>query len=268
LHRFLVLRLDLNTQFQYYSCLLILFFKKMRRNFLLDDYIHVYNRGVRKMQIVYDDDDKWRFLKILRYLNNNFSIPNLFRDIELLIKNDKRMRFEWSPAWEPQDPLVKIMAYHLSSNHYHLLLREIRKGGISKFMKKFGNAFAGYINTKHGETGRLFQGVYKAKTVEDQRGLGYVDTYIQTLNVFEQFEGGIKGAMDNFDEAFDFALKYPFCSIGESFGYRKLNIIDRDILKNMFPNLNTYKEIVHEALIIRQNRDFFENNNSNFNVEF
>jgi len=227
----------------------------MQRNFLVDDYVHVYNRGVRKMQIVYDDDDKWRFLKILRYLNNNFSIPNLFRDIELLIRDDKHMRFEWSPAWEPQDPLVKIMAYHLSSNHYHLLLREIRKGGISKFMKKFGDAFTNYINSKYNESGRLFQGVYKANVISDQRSLEYIDIYIQLLNFLEKIDRGIKGALENFNEAFNLALEYPFCSLGESFGYRKLNIVERDIFKNLFLDINSYKESAYDALVIRRNRD-------------
>ncbi|MFA6437494.1 MAG: transposase [Candidatus Paceibacterota bacterium] len=242
----------------------------MQRNFLVDDYVHVYNRGIKKMPIVYNEDDKWRFLKILRYFNNNFSIPNVFRDLELSTQEEKYKNFEWLSTWTPQEHLVKIIAYHLSTNHFHLLLKEIKKGGISKFMKKFGNALTGYINTKYSETGRLFQGIYKAKTVENQRSLGYIDTYIQVLNAFEQYEGGIRGAMNNFDEAFDFALKYPFCSLGESFGYRKLNIIDRDILKNMFPSLSIYKEVVREALIIRQNRDFLENNNNSnyFNIEF
>jgi putative transposase len=227
----------------------------MQRYFLVDDYVHVYNRGVKKMPIVYNDDDKWRFLKILRYFNNNFSIPNVFRDLESLIRINKCERFEWPSIWSPQEPLVKIVAYYLSSNHYHLLLKEIRQNGISKFMKKLGDAFTNYINSKYDESGRLFQGVYRANVIGDQKSLEYIDIYIQVLNVLEKIDGGIKGALENFDEAFDIALKYPFCSIGESFGRRKLNIVERDIFKDMFLDIDTYKASAYDALIIRRNRD-------------
>jgi hypothetical protein len=71
--------------------------------------------------------------------------------------------------------------------------------------------------------------------------LQYLDVYVQVINVFELFPGGMAAAMENFDEAFRFALDYPFCSLGESFGLRNLNIIDRDCLNDIFPNVEIYK---------------------------
>lgn len=134
----------------------------MKRGFTIGDLIHVYNRGNRRMSIVYDQNDKWRFLKILRFFNDEYSPPNLFRQLDFFAKSGAG-RFNWPKVWPPHKPLVKILVYSLKENHFHLLLKEIIAGGVSKFMKKLGDGFTNFINLKYRETGRIFQGPYKAK---------------------------------------------------------------------------------------------------------
>jgi len=223
--------------------------------FAIGNYVHVYNRGNRKMPIVYDEADKWRFLKILRYFNDEFSPPNIFRQLDLLIGIGQSRLFEWPQNWPAHKPLVKILAYCLMPNHFHLLLKEITEGGISKFMKKLGDGFTKYINIKYDETGRVFQSSYKAKTIIDDEFIRYLDTYIQIFNPFELYSGGIKAALKEFNKAFEFAMDYPFCSLGESFGKRKMKIIDRDILREIFPDLKNYKEFTQDALVVRSLRE-------------
>ncbi len=207
------------------------------------------------MSIVYDEADKWRFLKTLRYFNDEFSPPNIFRQLDLLIKANQCRLFEWPKNWPAHKPIVKILAYCLMPNHFHLLLKETTEGGISKFMQKFGDGFTKYINIKYNETGRIFQGSYKAKTITDDEFIRYLDTYIQVFNPLELYSGGIKTALKEFDKAFKFAMDYPFCSLGESFKRRKIEIIDRDILKELFPNLKNYKEFTRDALVVRNLRE-------------
>lgn len=223
--------------------------------FTVGDFLHVYNRGNRKMPIVCDENDKWRFLKILCYFNDEFSHPNPLREIEKLIQLGECSRFQWPQSWPSPKPLVKILSYCLMPNHFHLLLKEITKGGISKFMKKFGDGFTNYTNLKYGEVGRVFQGAYKGKVVKDEKILQYLDTYIQVFNSFELYPGGIEKALKEFDKAFKFAFNNPFCSLGESFAKRNLEILDRDILKDMFSNLEAYKEFTYDALLVRNIRE-------------
>lgn len=223
--------------------------------FTVGDYVHVYNRGNRKIPIVYDENDKWRFLKILRYFNAEYSPPNLFRQINYLIKFKECRRFEWPKNWGPYSPLSKILTYCLMPNHFHLLLKETTRGGISKFMKKLGNGFTNYINIKYDEKGSLFQGSYKAKRIKDEKGLQYLDAYIQVFNPLELYPGGIEKALNEFDKAFEFATNYLFSSLGESFGRRRLLIIDRDVLNERFPNLEVYKKFIYDALIVRNVRE-------------
>jgi len=134
-------------------------------------------------------------------------------------------------------------------------LKEIKKGGVSKFMKKLGNGFTNYFNIKYGETGRVFQGSYKSRTVSDLKYLQYLDAYIQILNPFELYPGGIEKATVEFDKALEFATQYSFCSLPETIGKRSLFIIDRDILEASFPDFKAYKEFIYDSLMLRNIRE-------------
>jgi len=235
--------------------------------FVVGNFIHAYNRGNKKGPIFFCKTDYWRFLRALRFFNDERDITKFAQCLGDLISSKKkslkgadpfsgRNTFEWQAEWGPQKPLVEIVAYHLSPNHYHLLLKEINPGGISKFMKKMGAGYTVYQNIKRGETGRIFQGQYRGKTINDEKYLQYLDAYIQVFNPFELFKGGIEAALNDFDRAFDFALDYPFCSLGEAYASRNLRIVKRDCFGHVFKDLHTYKEFCREALLTRNNREF------------
>ena len=214
----------------------------------IGNFVHVYNRGSRKMPIVFDEADKWRFLKILRYFNDEYSSGNIWRSLEKLIDSGKCNQFERPKKWPPPRPLVNILAYCLMPNHFHLLLEEVREGGISKFMSRLSDGFTKYINTKKDQSGRLFQGPYQSKIIKDEKYLQYVNTYIQVFNPFELYPGGIEKAVDEFDKAFDFVLEYVFSSLGESLGRRNLHILAKDTSEETSKSLEGYKEMAREAL--------------------
>jgi len=244
--------------------------------FTVGNFIHAYNRGNRKADIFLSKSDYWRFLWSLRFFNDKRDIDQFAKCLTDLVSEQKmilqtlrgsdprnqadyhdgRNTFEWRQEWGEPQPLTEIVSYHLSPNHFHLLLKEIIPGGISKFMKKVGGGYTVYRNIKSGEVGKVFQGKYRGKTINDEQYLQYLDAYIQVFNAMELFEGGILGAMNNFDEGFQFALDYPFCSLGETFGLRKLNIVKRGCFEGAFDDLQIYKEFCRDALIARSAREF------------
>jgi len=225
--------------------------------YTIGDFLHVFNRANQGMVLFPNVSDKWHFLKILRFFNDEYIPINPSRQLDYLLKSGRISRqFEWPKDWPPHRPLVKILSYRLRKNHFHLLLKEIVKGGMSKFMKRLGDAITKYINQKYNRRGRIFQGAYRAKTIgKDARILQYIDAYVQVFNAFEDYPGGIESALKEFDKAFEFALEDPFSSLGESFGKRNLGIVDRDVLGEMFPNLEIYKKFVYDALLVRNIRE-------------
>ena len=93
----------------------------MKREFEKGNFIHVYNRGNKKMPIVHDEHDRWRFLKILRFFNDERLVENFMREINLDAKQGHH--FDWPKTWPPHKPLVKILSYCLKKNHFHLILK-------------------------------------------------------------------------------------------------------------------------------------------------
>ena len=199
--------------------------------FDVGSFVHIIKRGSRGLPLVRDDSDRWRFLLILNHFNDESISENWFRDL----MDEKIAHTLLRPkSWPRQNKLVKILCFSLLDNHFHLLLKEIIDGGVSKFMHKLGIGMTKAFNEKYKEKGSLFQGAYHSKTIDTDVYLRYVSVYIQVKNSFEMYPGGIKKVLDNFDLAYDWATKYPYCSLGDYAGIKKSPIIDKDLLGEIF----------------------------------
>lgn len=225
--------------------------------FTVGNYIHVYNRGNRKQEIVRKPKDWWHFLEILFYLNDEY-VPHMpFETLKRLgVLNDTEgvkplQAFTWPEEWPKRKPLVKILAFALMENHYHLLLKEIKEGGVSKFMQRLGNGMTNYFNTKYEEVGTLFQGSYKARLIIEEMYLKDLSVYIQVKNPFERYPGGLRKAIHEFDKAYEFAVTDPYNSLADYAGKRNSPIIDKDILGKLFKTPKEYREFARDAMLAR-----------------
>lgn len=63
-------------------------------------------------------------------------------------------------------------------NHFHLLLQQIRDGGITEFISKLTNSYTRYFNIRNKRIGPLFQGEFKAVHVETDEQLIHLSRYI------------------------------------------------------------------------------------------
>ena len=122
-------------------------------------------------------------------------------------------------------------------------------------MQRLGTGMTMRFNTKHHESGRLFQGAYKARRIDRDSHFAYVSVYVQVKNPFELYADFLrsdlkKSAKDvNFDEAFEWATQYPYCSLGDYTGNRKSPIITKDLLGEMYPTPSAYKKLAYECLV-------------------
>lgn len=220
--------------------------------FGVGDVVHVFNRGNRKQEIVRDDIDRWRFLQALFYFNDEFSPVNPFRTLNDLLGSDFNSGkiLTWPSEWPERNRLVDILALTLKDNHYHLVLQEIKEGGVAKFMQKFGTGITGRFNTRHKETGRLFQGSYKARRVGTDNYLKYLNVYLHIKNVFELYPGGIKKALKEFEGAYQFASHYPYTSLG-GYVHNEPNIrkiISSNLLDDEFMDEREFKKFARECI--------------------
>lgn len=201
-----------------------------REPYGVGSFVHVTQRGTRGSPIVRDELDRERFLFMLAHFNDEFAPENWFRDISV---ND-RPSFERPVAWPEQKKIVRVLGFCLLTNHFHLLLEEVTEGGISKYLHRMGTAISKHFNKKYEERGSLFQGPYHSRTITSDTHLTYASAYVQVKNAFDMYRDGLKGAMKDFDSAYEWALNYPYSSLGDYNGLSTRPIIEKIMLTERF----------------------------------
>lgn len=113
-------------------------------------FYHVINRGIEKTPIFLEHREK---LRLLSLISKNFEQYN-----------------------------IKIYAYCIMSNHFHLLVHADIKE-LASFMAKVSAAYAQYYNYKHQRTGFVFQNRYKSQCIESE---GYFWNCIRYIHMNPQ----------------------------------------------------------------------------------
>jgi putative transposase len=210
--------------------------------FGVDEYYHVYNRGVEKRKIFLDKADREHFVRLLFISNSTKSFE--YRNIKKLLFEDI----------ERGEPLVAIGAYCLMPNHFHLLLREIVPGGISIFMGKFLTAYSMYFNKKYERKGRLFENTFQAQYVDNDNYLKYLFAYIH-LNPIKLIEPDWKekGIKDK-KAALKYLNEYKYSSYLEYTGVdrEESNILSRNIFPEYFEQTQDFSEFINDWLTFQK----------------
>jgi REP element-mobilizing transposase RayT len=106
---------------------------------------HVTSRGNEKKPVFKDEQDRLNFLNTLQHATK---------------------RYNWI-----------CHTYCLMTNHYHLLV-ETPDGNLSIGMRQLNGVYTQLFNNRHGRTGHLFQGRYKAILIQKDSHLLEVCRYV------------------------------------------------------------------------------------------
>lgn len=197
--------------------------------FANDEIYHVFNRGVEKRPTFTNKRelargvqtlDFYRFADLPIKLSKFLTLSQDQR--ENLIKNI-RANFK---------KLVDIISYCLMPNHFHLLLKQRMDNGISIFLANITNSYTKYFNAKHERVGPLFQGLFKAVHIGFEEQLIHVSRYIH-LNPISSY------LIE--PEELD---SYIWSSYPEYMGLLNRNIIDPEIVMDLFKSKAKYKKFV------------------------
>src|SRR3990167_2801902 len=212
--------------------------------YTLGSLVHVIKRGARGMPIVNDDEDRWRFVRSLYLLNDEYSDTNWHRDTATL------QIFERPAHWPERKPIVRVLSWTLLSNHFHLLLQETEDGGISRFMQRVGGSMSLCFNLKYRSQGSIFQSAYKGRTVDKDAYLRSLVSYLLVKNVFEMYPGGIRKAMREFDTAWNWATTYPFSALPHYVSGKNTPIVDDSdkLIMNIISNERVFKKEARDTL--------------------
>lgn len=208
-------------------------------NTIVDEVFHVLNRGVDKRSIFIYDTDYIRFIHNLSEFNNKERTNNNFHCFSK--HNDIASRYK--------KRLVDILAFCLMPNHYHLLLRPIEEGGITKFMQKINIGYAKYFNQKYDRKGTLFESRFKAITVEKQPHFNYLPFYIHLNPLDLKYPEWRKRELKNYNEAVSFLNSYKWSSHLDYLGQNNFSVVlQKDLLTDLLGSPEEYNKDIIEWL--------------------
>jgi len=188
---------------------------------------HVVTRGVSDSLIFKDNNDRYRAVFSLFEFNDRKKVQIRERR-RARIHAKKLGQMDFSAT---RDLLIEILAFSFMPNHIHLLLRQVKDGGITQFMRKFGAGYAAYFNKKYRRQGHLFQGRFRAVRIKNNEQLKTVFTYIHAngISLIEPKwkEFGIK----NPERVVKFLESYKWSSYPDYLGKKNFpSVTKRDFL--------------------------------------
>jgi len=194
--------------------------KNALKTYVENSYYHLYNRGVNKGIIFVDEEDYKTFLF---YLKIYLSPINL---------QGESLKVAPSHTLKNYSERVKLHAYCLMPNHFHLLLKQLNDGGVQEFIRKVSNSYSKYFNTKNKRVGPLFQGEFKAVTIESDEQLLHVSRYIH-LNPY--VSGLVKDLKD-----------FRYSSYLDFIGLRNDTLCNKKVILSFFKSSKEYKDFVSD----------------------
>jgi len=208
-------------------------------NIAIDEFYHVYNRGVEKRKIFLTHTDYERFIALLYLANQTEPV-----DLKYQGRSMNEIESRTGKA------LVEIVAYCLMPNHFHLLLREKVEGGLARFMQKVTTGYTMYFNKRNERSGSLFQGTYKASHVHDDRYFRYLISYIH-LNPIKLIESKWKETgITNKVHAEQYLEAYTYSSYLDYLGEIRPHgrLLEKSTVEDIFLLAGDFKECVTEWL--------------------
>lgn len=117
------------------------------RSIIADYPFHVIVRGNNRQAIFHDDDDRTSFKWILR---------------EACTANQ-----------------LAVHAYVMMTNHVHLIATPAQAEGLSRVMQAVGRQYVRRFNHRHGRSGTLWEGRYRASLIQGDRHLLACQRYVE-----------------------------------------------------------------------------------------
>ena len=151
-----------------------------RKEFVAGGLYHIYNRGIDKMEIYHSTDDYAYFERSLTmYLCPASELFTSLKQSTLPVSSKHLFHLLHRASRQKNySKEIKLLAFCLMPNHFHLLVQQVGERTISQFMKSLQTCYAMYYGKKYGRIGPLFQARYKGIHVKNETYYKTVLNYI------------------------------------------------------------------------------------------
>ncbi len=202
---------------------------------ITDEIYHVFNKGSAAQLIFLNNNDYQRAQDLLFYYKH-VTPPIKFSRLASLPMSDRQDLL--NQLEKERKNFVDLISYCFMPNHFHLLIKQLVDGGISKYLSNLSNSYTRYFNTKYKRTGAILQGKFKAVHIESNEQLLHVSRYIH-LNPYSA--SIIKRPQD--------IIRYPFSSITKLFTSK----VESKLITDQFNNIQSYYQFVIDQADYQKN---------------
>lgn len=236
---------------------------KRKEEFVTGEIYHLTLRALDDNLIFKDVSDYFRGIFSIYEFNNLNSVTIQARRKarssfkKSLTKADRLpMSIQLPEFVDGREKIIEILAFCFMPNHVHLLVKQIKDGGISKFMQKTGIGLSKYFNGKYERKGHVFQDAFGAVHIENDNQFMAVVSYIFT-NPIALIEPGWKEfgiKKHSAVEVFKFLEEYKWSSFQDCIEIKNFpSVTEREFLLKMMGGVGGLKQVVRDWIEHKKN---------------
>mgnify|MGYP001558324975 FL=1 len=216
-----------------------------KEEFANGEIYHIVLRGLDDNLIFKDINDYYRGIFSIYEFNN-------LKPVSIKYRRETRNRFKKAIRErvsdnlpidliekDNRDKLVEILVFCFMPNHIHLMLRQLKDNGITKFMRKVGAGYGGYFNRKYKRKGYVFQNRFRSVYIKDDNQLRIVFNYIHSNPISVIAPGWKEKGIKNSKEVIKFLEEYKWSSYQDYIGIKNFpSVTSRDFMIEFMGGVN------------------------------
>jgi len=208
---------------------------------------HIVIRGVADSLLFKDESDYYRGIFSIYEFNNTKPV-----EIRERRKQRKIEKASGGMSSDNRDLLVEILAFCFMPNHIHLLLKQLKDDGISRFMQKVGTGYVSYFNKKYRRMGHLFQARFGAIHIKTEEQFKNVFVYIHTNPISLVAPEWKEKGIGNSKKVIEFLGNYRWSSYLDYIGKKNFpSIIDKELLNKILGSEKGCQKFVENWILYK-----------------
>jgi len=222
------------------------------QKFINNELYHITLRRAGEGLLFQDIDDNYRGIFSIYEFNTLTPVTiKERRNARLRIKQEiKEGIRDPGLGIDTRDKLVEVLVFCLMPNHIHLLLKQLKEGGISKYINKMGAGYPTYFKKKYNidRKGHFFQDRFNATHIKSDEQLITAFIYIH-INPISLIEPGWKeSGIKNSEKAVRFLEEnYKWSSLWDYIGVRNFpSVTERKLFIDLMGSEQKCKELIKD----------------------
>lgn len=138
---------------------------------------HVFNRSIAGFVVFNNDFEFRRMFDLLCYYQTKKPLIS-FSKFSQLKKYESDACANTVTLPVQRESLVEIIGYCIMPTHFHLILKELKDGGLPIFVSNILNSYTKYFNFKHKRKGPLWEGRTQKILVKSDDQLIHLTRYV------------------------------------------------------------------------------------------